>query len=119
VKEAFLMSIDRPVAPSAPPKGAPLAERLRHFVPFRNLLMEDAEQLATLVETVDLAENEDVVQEGDTMEALYLVLEGSTAVFRDRVGYPVVLLRRLYPGDMFGHVALYSNGRHASTVRTS
>lgn len=108
------MSSERP-----PESPAALAERLRHFVPFRSLSAEEAEELASLATVVEAPTDDNVVHEGEEMDALFLVLEGSLAEFRDTVGHPVVLLRRLYPGDMFGHVALYSNGRHVSTFRAN
>jgi CRP-like cAMP-binding protein len=102
---------------SAPQEST--GDPLRDFSLFRKLDAATREHLATRCGRITVEPEQDLAREGDEMEALHLVVTGSLAIFRDAVGSPVVLLRRLYPGDYVGHVALYGNGRYWATVRAS
>lgn len=100
-------------------KSLPIAEQLAQFTHFKKLDPAARERLAEFVHRLEIAAEENLVHEGDEMDAVYFVVSGALAVFRDTVGSPVVLLRRLYPGDFFGIVALFGDGRHGATVRSS
>lgn len=97
----------------------PISEQLAQFTHFKKLDLSARERLAELIHRVEIAADRNLVHEGDEMDAVYFVVSGALAVFRDTVGSPVVLLRRLYPGDFFGIVALFGSGRHYATVRAN
>ncbi len=97
----------------------PISDLLTSYIYFRDLEASARERLASLVHRLEIAAEQNLVHEGDEMDALYFVVTGALAVFRDHVGKPVVLLRRLRPGDFFGPVSLFGSGRYWATVRSS
>lgn len=76
---------------------------------------------ALLEDTVELRvePNQVLFAEGDPAEAFFVVHEGAVAVFRDAVGQPVQLLARLYRGDFFGELGLFTQGRYMASVRAT
>lgn len=68
---------------------------------------------------LQVAEGQVVIHEGAPADALFFVKAGSFAAFRDAVGQPVHLLARLHPGDFFGELGFYGDGRCAASVRAS
>ncbi len=60
-----------------------------------------------------------VVHDGEPSTGLYVVREGALAVFRQTVGKPVQLLAQLGPGESFGELGIFGEGRHMASVRAN
>ena len=86
---------------------------------FRGVAAEALDDLARHTVEVGVAPNQPVLEEGAPAEAFFVVLDGALAVFRDAVGQPVQLLARLYPGDFFGELGLFSDRRSVASVRAT
>jgi CRP-like cAMP-binding protein len=85
----------------------------------RGLPAAELSRLLRDVVPLEVAEGQVVIHEGDPADALYLVASGSFAAFRDAVGQPVHLLSRLDPGDFFGELGFFGDGKAAASVRAS
>lgn len=57
-----------------------------------------------------------IVREGDTADAIYVVVDGSAVVVRDKDGEESHV-RDLRSGDVFGEVAVFANQPRTATVR--
>ena len=86
---------------------------------FRGVPFDALDRLAGHVTEIRVTPNQEVLAEGAPAEAFFVILDGALAVFRDAVGFPVQLLARLYPGDFFGELGLFSGGRSMASVRAS
>jgi len=61
-----------------------------------------------------------IFREGDPVDALYIVREGSITVFRDEPGQPKLVLARLEPGGFFGEMGLLNDkARRYASARTA
>ncbi len=97
---------------------AAIVERLRSTPLFGGL---PDDQLGRLVETgeiVDLAIGDVLIAEGDTADALNVVLDGELDVTKraDRTDIP---LARVGPGSLQGEIAALEGGRRLATVRAA
>lgn len=78
----------------------------RQFSPVERLLLAD------LLQPQHYSRNVIIVQPGQQVEALYLIVSGQTLVERDHQ-----TIASLDEGDFFGEMALLSDGRHTASVR--
>ena len=86
---------------------------------FQGIALDALEALAEHTVEVRVASNQAVLEEGAPADAFFVIRDGALAVFRDAVGFPVQLLARLYPGDFFGELGLFSGGRSMASVRAA
>ena len=97
---------------------AAIVERLRSTPLFGGLPDDQLGRLAETGEIVDLALGDVLIAEGDTADALYVVLDGELDVTKraDRTDIP---LARVGPGSLQGEIAALEGGRRLATVRAA
>jgi len=87
-------------------------DAIKHVEAFRPLSVAAANQLADALVTLEAAEGDVVVQQGDSADEMFLIGSG---VFEATVdGKP---LRTMQHGDHFGEIALLLNAQRTATVR--
>ena len=79
---------------------------------FRGLPAEDFDDVVELLRPLTFLASEDIVQEGDTGDSLFLIGRGVVRVIRDGQNVATLLA-----GDFFGEAALLSGKRRNATVR--
>jgi CRP-like cAMP-binding protein len=90
--------------------------RLRSAAPFRSLSTAEAALVATLMESVDALPGEQILRQGESDGALYLIERGEVDVHvRDDVGR-CHLIGSLGPGACCGHVSLLTGGESPADV---
>jgi serine/threonine-protein kinase len=57
-----------------------------------------------------------IVREGETGEAAYIIVEGRCVAYRHD-GESEVVLREMWPGDVFGETAIFSNKPRSASVK--
>ncbi len=92
---------------------------LRRVALFRDLDDRELERLNRHFVELTVPRNELIVREGEATSGLYVIRQGSVAVFREAVGKPVQLLARLGPGEFFGELDIFGEGQHMASVRAS
>ncbi len=92
---------------------------LRRVALFRDLDDHELERLNQHFVELSFRRDAIIVREGDPTSGLYVVREGSVAVFREAVGKPVQLIARLGPGEFFGELDIFGEGQHMASVRAS
>jgi CRP-like cAMP-binding protein len=60
-----------------------------------------------------------VFAHGEVADAVYLVLEGTVTVFRDKVGRPLQLLARVGPGELLGELSLFDETVRSASARAA
>ena len=94
-----------------------MLDELRQVPLLADLPEEDLERLYEMAETVSVPAGQLVLREGDTGDALYIVLEGELEVTKRRGGQEVVL-SSYEPGQFFGEMALLERAPRSASVRT-
>jgi CRP-like cAMP-binding protein len=96
-----------------------LADLLAHCETFADLAPARLASLATHCEEDAVAPGSLVFADGDAADAVFLVLEGSVTVFRDRVGRPLQLLARVGPGELLGELSLFDETKRTASARAA
>lgn len=96
-----------------------LSDFLSRVPLFRNLRAGELRRLSALCTEVALASGEVVFSAGAPADALYVVLDGEVALYRESRGEVVRALARLVHGDSFGEMGLADGGRRQETARAS
>jgi len=91
---------------------------LRHVPLFRELSHEEFATLAEEVKPVTLAENEEIIQQGEVGHSLYLIARGVVRVTRESEEGVSQALGTLMAGDYFGEMALLHDEPRTASVRT-
>ena len=100
-----------------PEQGSVMLDELRHVPLLADLSEEDLEQLYKMAETVSIPAEQLVLQEGDSGDSLYVVLDGELEVTK-RHGSQEVLLAVYKAGLFFGEMALLEQAPRSASVRT-
>lgn len=95
------------------------AAELKTVVFFQSLGEPELEQLVALCRIVEMAESEVIFREGEPAAALYAVLDGKVALYRDAVGRPTQLIERLEAGEIFGEIGLFDGSARNSSAQAS
>ena len=96
-----------------------VVETLRRVSLFNDLDDLELERLSRRCVELEFPRHGIVAREGEKTIGLYVIREGSVAVFREAVGKPVQLLARLAHGEFFGELGIFGEGRHMASVRAS
>lgn len=88
-------------------------DTLQHVDLFAELTMPELVRVSNACRSVELEAGAVVIQEGETSETLFLLVEGSVEVARNGAK-----LAELGPGSHFGEMALLSHRARSATVRT-
>jgi CRP-like cAMP-binding protein len=86
-----------------------LREFLRSVSLFSDLDDPELDRLAALAREEKLPAYRMVFREGDPVDALFVVREGTVTVFRDEPGKPQQVLARLPAGSFFGEMGLLND----------
>src|SRR6185503_15894884 len=86
---------------------------------FGGLSPERLRSLAVHCAEVPVAAGRLVFAHGDPADAVYLVVEGTVAVFRDKVGRAMQLLARLGPGELLGELCLFDETTRTASARAA
>jgi CRP-like cAMP-binding protein len=81
------------------------------------LTLEQVEDLAGNVTKRKIKKGEDVVQQGEISNALYLILSGRAHVVKTDSKGKEVILATLKAGDYIGEMSLIDNEAHSATVQ--
>ncbi len=95
---------------------AAIAERLRDTPLFGGLDDEQLNRLVQMGEIVDLAPDEVLIREGDTADAMYVVLDGQLEVTKQS-GTSQIPLAQVGPGALQGEMGALEGGRRLASVR--
>lgn len=93
-----------------------IAARLRDTPLFGGLDDADLTRLIDLGQIVDLEPGDVIIREGDTADALYVVLDGELEVTK-RTGTSEIPLALVGPGALQGEIAALEGGRRLASVR--
>jgi CRP-like cAMP-binding protein len=93
--------------------------RLPYIPLLSALCASDFEHLTNALVRQVVEEQEVIVEQGATGDAMYIVAQGSVAVMHQSAGSDPIELARLGPGAFFGEMALVSSTTRAATVRAS
>ena len=89
----------------------PDPDQLTNVPLFSGLSSEEQAQLASWLEDEDHKAGRQLTREGDSDYAFFVLAEGSARVEQERR-----TLRVLGPGDVFGEVAFFGDGRRSADV---
>ncbi len=92
---------------------------LRRVALFQDLDEHELARLSRRFVELEVPHHAMVVHDGEASTGLYVVREGSVAVFRQTVGKPVQLLAQLHRGEVFGELGIFGEGRHMASVRAT
>jgi cAMP-dependent protein kinase regulator/CRP/FNR family cyclic AMP-dependent transcriptional regulator/cGMP-dependent protein kinase 2 len=85
--------------------------RLAQIPLFAELRPDHLERVAEACTEVDVEEGTTLLREGDFGYSLFAITSGTAEVLQDGK-----VLRTLFPGDVFGEIAVLSGGRRTATV---
>lgn len=92
------------------------AEMLAHVPLFVNLDSTELENLADLVDQVDVKAGDVIFHEHDKGDALYIVETGSVRIWVRDEDVQEVTLSELKPGDFFGELAVLDSGERSANA---
>jgi hypothetical protein len=98
----------------------PLTDRILHLKNieiFSDLSINELAAVASVTAEAAFDEGEQVFQEGDRGDTLYLVLEGDVAVIKESNLDKEIELDSIGAGDYFGEMALFGDDRRSATIR--
>ncbi len=97
----------------------PFEDALRRVVLFQDLDERELTRLSRRFVELEVPRHAMVVHDGEASTGLHAVRQGSVAVFRQTVGKPVQLLAQLHPGELFGELGIFGEGRHMASARAT
>jgi CRP-like cAMP-binding protein len=89
----------------------------RHFPLGAELEADEIKALAGVISTARLSENDILIKEGTTDDALHIVINGRLAATRNTGGDEYVTLHVLHDGDMAGAMGFIDGTEHSATLR--
>lgn len=90
---------------------------LAGFDVFKELDETALSRLAALCRERPCAGEEVVFRQRQPADALYLIRQGTVALYRDEVGRPLQLFARYLQGDYFGELGIFEGGERQATAR--
>ena len=98
-----------------------LADRillLKEVEIFSDLYPGELAAISSVTKEVDYTENETVIRQGDSGDTVFLVVEGSVEVVKEKEDGTKRVLDRIDTGDAFGEMALLEGSGRSATIRT-
>src|SRR5262245_65908902 len=86
---------------------------------FGDLSSERLRALAAHCAELPVGEGHLVFAHGEAADAVYLVVEGTVTVFRDKVGRAMQLLARIGPGELLGELCLFDERPGTAPARAA
>jgi len=96
-----------------------LDELLARSATFAGLPPERLRALAAHCAEVPVAAGRLVFVHGEAADAVYLVVDGTITVFRDKVGRAMQLLARVGPGELLGELCLFDETTRTASARAT
>ena len=91
---------------------------IKHDSPFgAELEADEIKAIAGIITIRHLNENDILIREGTTDDALHVVIQGRVAVTRNTGGDEYVTLSILHEGDMAGALGFIDGTEHSATLR--
>jgi len=78
---------------------------------------EDASHICSALRTSEFAANEAILNEGECIQALWIILSGECMVSRSAETGPEQPLALLKPGDVFGEMSFVRTAPHSASIR--
>jgi CRP-like cAMP-binding protein len=93
------------------------AEMLRDIPLFRNLTVDEIEEIIAVANDCEYAPGREIVSEGGYDRALYAIFDGEVEVVLPSPAFEETPLVKLGPGSVFGESAFFHASPHIATVR--
>src|SRR5215470_7957799 len=93
-----------------------IAPILKNIPFFSHLSEPELEHLAQHGQIAEYPPGEIVVQEGDTANSMYVILDGQVRVYKCHEDAGEIDIARLDTGSFFGELALLDQGTRSATV---
>ena len=106
---------------AAAPAGTPTCtpEELSGIRLFRHLDDDELRRWSPSTTVSTVADGAYIYREGRACDAIYALISGTASAFREAVGMPSQMLRRIGPGDLFGLVDAFADRHHRSSVKAT
>ena len=102
-------------------KGISITEKILYLKKinlFEGLSVSELAAVASVTEEIVYPPGEIVINEGDTGETMYLILQGEVSVIKGREKGHEIELDRIGTGDYFGEMALFEDVVRSASIRT-
>ena len=93
------------------------ADELSSFPIFEGLGPEDTAAVIESLHSMTFAEDETILNEGDSIQALWIILSGECVVMRTCGEDDIRVLAALQSGDVFGEMSFVRSAPHSATIR--
>ncbi len=84
---------------------------------FNGLEYEDASRICSALQTSEFAANKAILNEGECIQALWIILSGECMVSRSAESGPEQPLALLKAGDVFGEMSFVRTAPHSASIR--
>ena len=84
---------------------------------FSGLEHEDASHICNTLQMSEFAANKAILNEGETIQALWIILSGECMVSRSAESGPEQPLALLTAGDVFGEMSFVRTAPHSASIR--
>jgi CRP-like cAMP-binding protein len=92
-------------------------ETLRGIPLFNGLATPKLKLIALTADVVRFEPGEVIVQQGDSADAVYIIVEGEAGVWVEDTDGRSLEVNTMGPNTLFGEIAVLSRGRRTTTVR--
>ena len=96
-----------------------MVQMLKNVPIFNNLSDEELETVKNHAITRNYPKNSIIINEGDTTDSLYIILEGKVNVYLSDENGKEVILNTQGEGDYFGELALIDDAERSASVMTT
>ena len=91
-------------------------EQLAKIAVFRGLTPDEFRQLLGISREVTFESGQTIIEQGQTSQALWVLLEGACQVVRKTAHAGTAVLAELSPDDLFGEMSFFSPAPHSASV---
>lgn len=94
-----------------------LDRELRSLQLFHNLNNQDASHICSALQMSEFTANQAILNEGESIQALWIILSGECIVSRTSQSGPEHPLAILKEGDVFGEMSFVRTAPHSASIR--